>query len=307
MSSAALLTYYCLLILAASIVGGMIPLWFQLTHRWMQVAVSFVAGVMLGVGVLHLLPHAVAGAIAATPSEPAVEAVTKTLLWLLAGLLAMFFIERFFCYHHHDVPADADAEHDGQGGEREHVHSEHVHDITWTGATLGLVLHSMLAGVALAAATQHGAGGMSLAGFGTFLVVFLHKPFDSMTIGMLMARGQWNLVWRHTVNGLFALAVPLGVVVFYLGLIPEEAGPAGARQLFVAHALAFSAGMFLCISLSDLLPELQFHRHDRIKLSAALLLGLGVALAALAVEGHEGHADHPGTIPPAANELSLGD
>ena len=57
-----LLAYYCALILVASIVGGMIPVWFQLTHRWMQFAVSFVAGVMLGVGVLHMLPHAITDA-----------------------------------------------------------------------------------------------------------------------------------------------------------------------------------------------------------------------------------------------------
>jgi zinc and cadmium transporter len=44
--------------------------------------------------------------------------------------------------------------------------------------------------------------------------------------------------------------------------------------------LAFSAGTFLCIALSDLLPELQFHEHDRWKLSVALLAGL--ALMALA-------------------------
>ena len=48
----------------ASIIGGMIPVWFQLTHRWMQFAVSFVAGVMLGVAVLHMLPHAIAEAVA---------------------------------------------------------------------------------------------------------------------------------------------------------------------------------------------------------------------------------------------------
>ena len=58
----ALLTYYCVFILLASIAGGMIPVWFQLTHRGMQFAVSFVAGVMLGVGVLHMLPHAIADA-----------------------------------------------------------------------------------------------------------------------------------------------------------------------------------------------------------------------------------------------------
>ena len=52
---------------------------------------------------------------------------------------------------------------------------------------------------------------------------------------------------------------------------------ASGQGVVLSSALAFSAGTFLCISLSDLLPELQFHRHDRIKLSAALLLGLALA------------------------------
>src|SRR3954465_3302651 len=72
-----LLAYYCALILVASIMGGMIPVWFQLTHRWMQIAVSFVAGVMLGIGVLHMLPHALMDAtLAATLSAPSTTAVS---------------------------------------------------------------------------------------------------------------------------------------------------------------------------------------------------------------------------------------
>ena len=35
--------------------------------------------------------------------------------------------------------------------------------------------------------------------------------------------------------------------------------------------------MFVCISLCDLLPELQFHGHDRVGLTAALLIGLAIA------------------------------
>ena len=68
-----LLAYYCALILVASIIGGMIPVWFQLTHRWMQFAVSFVAGVMLGVAVLHMLPHAIVDAVAATAAIQSAE------------------------------------------------------------------------------------------------------------------------------------------------------------------------------------------------------------------------------------------
>src|SRR5689334_25335187 len=110
-----LLAYYCALILVASIIGGMIPVWFQLTHRWMQIAVSFVAGVMLGIGVLHMLPHALLDATAAAESSTELAAASGTSVYaatavavrwitvsLLAGMLVMFFIERFFSFHHHD-------------------------------------------------------------------------------------------------------------------------------------------------------------------------------------------------------------
>jgi zinc and cadmium transporter len=314
-----LLTYYCAFILLASIAGGMIPLWIRLTHRRMQFAVSFVSGVMLGVGVLHMLPHAVADAIAADPTGTG-KSVMTTMWWLLGGIMAMFFIERFFCYHHHDVPDDLteaaheladDAtghahDHHDHAHDHSHSHSDHVHDLSWSGAALGLALHSVLNGVALAASVQHGGeAGTWLVGLGTFLVIFLHKPFDAMTIGMLMARGGWSLAWRHTVNALFALAIPLGVLIFYYGLMPPEGSSDGSSaRLISAYAMSFSAGTFLCISLSDLLPELQFHHHDRGKLSAALVLGLlvaiGVAQMEAAVHGPHSHATQPAaTAPPA--------
>jgi zinc and cadmium transporter len=45
----------------------------------------------------------------------------------------------------------------------------------------------------------------------------------------------------------------------------------------VGAALAFSAGAFICIALSDLLPEVHFHSHDRGKLTLAFLLGIALA------------------------------
>jgi zinc and cadmium transporter len=271
------LTYYCLLIIAASVVGGMIPQWVRLTHRGMQIALSFVAAMMLGVGMWHMLPHALAearladaaGTSSATATGAAESADQSVLLWMVAGCITMFFIERFFCFHHHDVETDS------TGHVHEHeesCHHHHGHDVTWSGAVLGLTLHSMLEGVALAASLGHEHGKVAIAGLGTFLVIFLHKPFDSMTIAVLMARGGWSPQWRSIVNGLFALAIPLGAALVFAG-IASGAGPGQT----VAKALAFSAGTFLCISLSDLLPELQFHDHDRVKLSVALLAGLALA------------------------------
>jgi zinc and cadmium transporter len=309
MSPFVLLTYYCLLILLASIAGGMIPVWFRLTHRGMQFAVSFVAGVMLGVAVLHMLPHAVRDAQAADAAGTG-QPVIATMWWLLAGVLVMFFIERFFCYHHHDVPDQAECAeplHDEAYHEHEpaDLGKGHVHDLSWSGAAFGLALHSVINGVALAASVQHGSDGAWLAGLGTFLVIFLHKPFDAMTIGMLMARGNWSLAWRHAVNGLFALAIPAGVLFFHFGLMSgDSAAGGGSSRLIAAYALAFSAGTFLCISLSDLLPELQFHQHDRVKLSAALVLGLAVAIVVAQLESAT-HGPHSHAAPAAA-EISAG-
>ena len=299
MSSTVLLLIYCALILLASLAGGWIPLFIRLTHRRMQVAVSLVAGVMLGVGLLHLLPHALL---------EAPDAMNTVFLWVLGGFLTMFFIERFFCFHHHDVPA----EHGGHehASERDHENCPHVrsdsHQLTWSGAAVGLTLHTVFAGIALAASVEaesHGSRTAALAGVGTFLVIFLHKPFDSMTIGTLMAMGGWSAFPRHVVNIIFALMIPAGVLLFHLGF-----GHAHGESHVLAYALAFSAGTFMCIAMSDLLPELHFHDHDRGVLSVALLAGLAIALVIGMIEGqshghshgdrdaHAGH-DHG---PPAA-------
>jgi zinc and cadmium transporter len=58
--------------------------------------------------------------------------------------------------------------------------------------------------------------------------------------------------------------------------------------------------MFLCISLCDLLPELQFHGHDRFKLTMALLLGLALAWGISMSHTHEDgtHVDVESSILP---------
>ena len=83
-----------------------------------------------------------------------------------------------------------------------------------------------------------------------------------------------------TTNILFALMCPLGALLFFFGVDFL----ADSRNHVVAAALAFSAGAFICIALSDLLPEVHFHSHDRIKLTAAFLLGIALAFAIGSVE-----------------------
>jgi zinc and cadmium transporter len=275
LSPGVLLAGYCGLVLLASLAGGWIPLLVRLTHTRLQLATSFVAGMMLGVAILHMLPHA----------WEQFQSIDRTSWWLLGGFLVMFFIQRFFHFHHHDVPeaaSEPEAERREPGHEQchhAHVHTlaaKSAHQLSWGGAALGLGLHSLIDGIALAAsvtAESHGNTAAGIVGLGTFSVVILHKPFDAMAIGTLMAAGGGSRTARHVVNFLFALAIPLGILVFYLGA-SEFAAPG---HHFLGTALAFTAGTFLCIAASDLLPELQFHSHDRVKLSVALVCGLFLA------------------------------
>ncbi len=290
-----LLAIYCALILLASLLGGWLPLMVRLTHTRLQVATSFVAGLMLGVGILHLVPHA----------WEQFRSADLTMAWVLVGFLAMFFVQRYLHFHHHDVPEEAPER--GEKGASfdhgsNHDHEEHhgvltladrsARRLSWVGAAFGLTVHTLLDGVALAASVEldrHEAHAHGLLGFGTFLVIFLHKPFDALAEGTLLAVGKSSRSLRHWVNGLFALANPAGLLLFYLGADRfSQAAP-----LFLGAVLAFAAGTFLSIATSDLLPELQFHTHDRGKLSVALLAGVAISalIGRIETTGHRHQSD----------------
>ena len=270
-----LLGAYCLLVLLASLAGGGLLLVIRPTHARLQIAISLVAGLMLGIALLHFLPDA-AGQL---------HSVDRTVRWVLGGFLAMFFLQRFFHFHHHDSsegdPEDCGHEH-AETGDHDpaqlHPHTladKSAQQLSWVGTALGLTLHSLLDGLALAAAVTAGSlDHARLAGLGVALVVILHKPFDAMAVSTLMTAGGSSRISRHILNGLFALVTPLGAALFYLGANQI----ADSNAAFLGCSLAFCAGTFLCIASSDLLPELQFHSHDRLKLSVALLAGLAVAV-----------------------------
>lgn len=93
-SSAWLLAIYCVLVLIASLAGGWLLLFIHLTHTRLQIAISFVAGLMLGIALLHSLPDA----------GEQLHSFDRAAYWVLGGFLTMFFVQRFFHFHHHDLP-----------------------------------------------------------------------------------------------------------------------------------------------------------------------------------------------------------
>jgi zinc and cadmium transporter len=283
---------------AAAYAGGSSLSFLSMGHRRMQVLLSLTGGVLLGVGLLHLLPHAFLQLD---------RQIDTTMLWVLAGFFLMFLLERAFHGHSHHT-ADGDDGHDcGHDHGHDHSHDHAVAHATsgsgrwaWCGAFAGLALHSLADGAALAASVRadgdHGAGW--LAGFATFLAVLLHKPFDAAIIGTLMLNAGVSGRGRKIANGLYALIVPLGAVAF-LGSLRVFGGQ---QDTLVGVAMALAAGAFLCIAAADLLPEVQFHSHDRLLLTSSLALGLAIAWGITVMErsshahshGHShGHAHPP--------------
>jgi zinc and cadmium transporter len=185
---------------------------------------------------------------------------------------------RLFHFHQHDFSSEEDQHHDHH--HHAHAHQAPAHSMSWVGIALGLALHTLIDGVALGAVMLGGSAGVGLIGIGVFLAILLHKPLDAMSITTIMQAGGWSQGARATTNLLFALMCPLGALLFYFGVDFL----ADTQNYVVAAALAFSAGAFICIALSDLLPEVHFHSHDRGKLTLAFLLGIALAYGMGVVE-----------------------
>jgi len=268
----------------------------------MQFVMSFVGGLMLGVALLHLLPHSVVRQ----------GSVDRAAYWALAGLICMFLLIRVFHVHAHADVQDEDGHDHAHDHDHGHSHTSHAdacnhehhaaghgtpevagtHQFSWVGLAFGLALHTIIDGLALGAAVAadaHESHELFLFGVGTFLAVALHKPLDALSITSLMRAGGWSRRATIVANCIFALMCPLGAIGVVLGLDQFAAD----QELIVGCALAFSTGVFLCISLADLLPEVTFHSHDRLRLTTALFAGVAVAWGIGFLEPkhvHEGHS-----------------
>lgn len=288
---AALLVGYAIVIALASMAGGALMRLIRLTHTRMQVMMSGVGGLMLGIGLFQLLPHAVAEA----------GSLDTAVYSLAGGLVFMFLLIRAFHFHVHDAAVDEPHEHP-HGASCTHGHHHDAgpaaHELSWVGVAFGLAIHTLIDGIALGAAIESAPSSAGwLAGFGTFAAIALHKPLDALSIGSVMTAAGRPAGLRTAINVAFALMCPLGAAVFLVGVRQLSE----TQHLVTGIALGFSAGAFLCIALGDLLPELEFHSHDRVKLSAALLAGLALALL-IEKLGHGGAHDHPHAVPPTTTQ-----
>ncbi len=265
MSGVAWLVVYSAGIVVFSLLGGCLPMLRQPSHARLQLYLSLSAGVMLGAAFFHVMPEAMEA------SGPLFG------WWISLAVVGLFSVERFLAPHSHEA--------DG------HDHSPvAAPPVAGWMAVLGLTIHTFMNGVGLAGAVAAEASGVIVPGVALFLAILLHKPADALAISTVLSRKGTPLGKLWMVQLGFAAMVPVGIVAFQVtqGTIAK-----GLQNQLTGFALAFSAGTFLLIALSDLLPEVQFHRHNRVSLFLALLLGVGLMGGIAMLEGHK-HGE-PGT------------
>ncbi len=271
MTSLSLLSAYCAGTLAASLLGIWAQAAVRLTHTRIQLVMSFVAGLVLGVAIYHLLPHSVAQVAGDGP----LEAVAW---WMTVGIVLMVLLLRVVPLHYHDPIAQ------GGAGGTDPGRDVEPQSLNWLGIAVGLGLHQLTEGAALGAAVlsqRESAAGIDPLGFGVFLAIALHKPLDAFfLLGMMRVAGVARRN-AYFLSAAAALVCPLGALGTYWGIGMSASGSAG----IAGRLLAFGAGALICVSLSDLLPEIRFHRHDRVKLTLSFITGLALAHALHLLEG----------------------
>ena len=270
-SPSALLAIYSGAVFLASLVGGRLSEYGAMTHMRTQLVMSFVAGFLIGVAVFHLLPHS----LDQIGSHGGADTV---MLWVVIGIVSIVVLLRAFPFHQHDFSSPSETHKNdrfGGGG--------------LLGIALGLGLHAATEGIALGASVRIGLTDDGiLPGLGVCLAILLHKPLDAFSITGMMKHNGNGRGARIVANVCYAFICPLAAALSYfgvgmLGVVAEGPG--------IGYALAFAVGVFLCIALSDLLPEVHFHRHDRGKLLLALLTGVILAYALYFVESMGDHGD----------------
>ena len=221
-------------------------------ERAVFLLVAFAVGAMFGGAVLHLIPEAY---------EALGPGMLPGLL-VLAGVGTFFVLEKFLHWHHaHDVPG-------ADGHSHGHAHAGDSPQHIAAMSLAGNVAHNLIDGAIVAAAYLVSVE----TGVVTTLAVVLHEiPQEIGNFGVLVYGGYTprRALWVNFASGLVGL---LGAA---LTLVAGQAVDGLADVL-----LPVTAGAFLYIAGSDLIPELnRRHSHPAVKsVWQLVMMALGVAV-----------------------------
>lgn len=216
--------YYALITSAATLTGGVLPMYTRLQQVEKRYMIAFAGGAMVAIALFDLIP----------------EMESRNALALLAGFFIVYLLEKVIMLH---ACGEAECE---------------AHSVGWS-ALIGIAAESLIDGVAIAVGFRASPSlGLLIA-----LVVFIHEVPRGLTTTIIMQKAGYrsSLVWATlAVDAGFA---PLGVLV--AGFIPNAS---------FEWLIGFTAGVFLYVGASDLLPDA--HRRFNWQVVVSTLSGGGV-------------------------------
>jgi zinc and cadmium transporter len=211
-------------------------------RKYIFLFISVAVGALLGDAFIHLIPEAL---------EESAN-TTLTSIFIIAGILSFFVLEKFLHWHHH-----------GEDTEESHIHPVGKLILVSDG------VHNFLDGIIIAASFMVSVP----VGIATTLAVILHEiPQEVGDFAVLLHSG-YTRKRALFLNFLSALTALVGAFVFFL--LGEFA------HSFSIFFVPIAAGGFIYIAVADLIPELHKttdRRHSFYQL-AAVFFGVLMMIA----------------------------
>lgn len=213
----------------------------ELLNKSVFILVSLAIGALLGDVFIHIIPE----------TYEKIGNPTLISIALIGGILIFFILEKVLHWHHHE-PGHAE---------------EHPHPVGKM-LLIGDGVHNFIDGLIMAASYL-----VSIEiGVATTIAVILHEiPQEIGNFGVLIHAGYSNAraLWYNFLSALMAVA---GAVA---GLVLS--GLAEQSSLFL---LPLTAGGFIYIALSDLIPEL--HKDKRVGQGMAQVIAIVIGVLSMA-------------------------
>lgn len=229
----------------------------KISEKTLLLLVSLSAGTLFGTVFLHFLPESFEHGY-----------TVGTALSILGGLLAFFFLEKLVHFHHHHKnPTKAH--------KQVHSHAYHLAPLN----IIGDALHNFIDGIVIGASYLVS---IPLGVSATIGIIVHELPQEIADFGVLLHSG-WSKKKALLFNFLAATTAIVGTIIGVV-LASRLAG-------FTQFIIPFTAGGFLYIAGSNLVPEL--HKHCKIKDSILhiimLLIGIGIMVALVFIAPAHAH------------------
>lgn len=210
------------------------------TLKYSHFLAAFAAGTLLGTVFLNLFPEAVEES----------KGEINIFLYTLSGFLIFFLLERFIHYFHH----------------HQHEYGEETVKPTVSLIIVGDSVHNFIDGIVIATSFL-----ISVPlGIITALAVAAHEiPQEIGDFGILLHKGvrRRKVLFLNLLSSLSALAAAL--ITYWLG---------GRIESLLPILLALTAGFFIYIAASDIIPEIHNENRKGFAFIETTFMLIGVAM-----------------------------